>query len=51
MSAQMLWIILAVFVLGLFIGSNLGIMILCLLNVAAQDSRAPEPMVLADAQS
>ena len=37
MTAQMLWIILAVFVLGLFIGTNLGIMTLCILQIAARD--------------
>jgi len=38
MTAQMFWVIFAVFVLGLFVGSNLGIMLLCVLRVAGQDA-------------
>ena len=36
MATQMLWIVFVVFVLGLFIGSNLGVMMMCLLYVAGQ---------------
>lgn len=38
MSAQMLWVILGVFVLGLFIGTNLGVMLLCLLQMSASSN-------------
>jgi len=37
MTAQMLWIILAVFVLGLFIGANVSLMTICILHMAARD--------------
>jgi len=51
MTAQMLWIILAVFVLGLFIGTNLGIMILCVLHMAGQDRPASDTIVSLGAQT
>jgi len=36
MTGQMFWVMFAIFVLGLFVGSNLGIMLLCVLRVAGQ---------------
>jgi hypothetical protein len=50
MTTQMFWIILAVFVLGLFIGSNLGIMILCVLQMAKQDHPVRDTVVSVSAQ-
>ena len=45
MSVQTLWIILGVFVLGLFVGSNLGMMMLCLLQMCARSNlRNGEPI-------
>ena len=38
MTAQLLWIALAIFVLGLFIGSNLGVMLMCVLQVAGRNT-------------
>lgn len=35
-TTQILWIILVVFVLGLFIGTNLGVMLMCVLHLAGQ---------------
>jgi hypothetical protein len=37
MTTQLFWIILGVFVLGLFVGSNLGVMLMCVLRTAGQD--------------
>jgi hypothetical protein len=51
MTAQMLWIILAVFVLGLFIGTNLGIMTICILHVAAGDGSAHDTVIPISIQS
>ena len=34
MSGQILWIGFAVLMLGIFIGSNLGVMLMCLLQVS-----------------
>ena len=42
MSAQMLWVILGVFVLGLFVGGNLGIMLLCLMQMASRSDHVIE---------
>jgi len=36
MTTQMFWIIFAVFVLGLFVGTNLGVMLMCVLHVAGE---------------
>ena len=48
MTAQMFWLIFAAFVLGLFVGSNMGIMLLCVLQVAGKNTpgnreRVPVP--------
>jgi hypothetical protein len=52
MTAHMFWIVLGVFVLGLFVGSNLGVMLMCLLrasekSVAGSDELLP---VMVDAE-
>jgi hypothetical protein len=45
MTTQLFWIILAVFILGLFIGSNLGVMLMCLLRLSAQEHGHPQSLV------
>lgn len=37
MSAQLLTIMLTVFVLGLFVGSNLSVILMCLLQAASKN--------------
>ena len=37
MSAQLFTVMLTVFVLGLFVGSNLGVILMCLLQMAGRD--------------
>jgi hypothetical protein len=51
MTAQMLWIIFAVFVVGLFIGTNLGIMIMCILHMAARERPAHDTVIPIGVQS
>jgi hypothetical protein len=36
-TTQMLWIMFVVFLAGLFIGSNLGVLLMCVLQVAGGD--------------
>ena len=45
MTGQMFWVLFAMFVLGLFVGSNLGIMLLCVLRVAGQNADRDYEMV------
>ena len=40
MTTAQFWTLLAVFILGLFIGSNLGVMLMCVLRVAGWGSDA-----------
>ena len=49
MITQMFWIVLAIFVLGLFIGSNLGVMLMCVLAVGAKDTVTNEELVTVSA--
>jgi type III secretory pathway component EscS len=51
MTAQMLWIVLAVFVFGLFVGTNLGIMTICILQMAAQDRSVHDTAIPVSMQS
>jgi hypothetical protein len=51
MTSQMLWIIFAVFVLGLFVGTNLGIMALCILQVAGRDQSEHDTVIPISIQS
>ena len=50
MTAQMLWIALAIFVLGLFLGSNLGVMLMCVLQVAGRKTDSDAEQVIASLQ-
>ena len=51
MTAQMLWLILAVFVLGLFIGANVGLMTICILHMAARDRPMHDTVIPISIQS
>jgi len=51
MTTQMLWIVLAVFVLGLFVGTNLGIMTICILQMAARDRSVHDTAIPIGVQS
>ncbi len=51
MTTQMLWIIFAVFVVGLFIGTNLGIMIMCILRMAAREYPVHDTVIPIGVQS
>ena len=43
MTGQMFWVLFAMFGLGLFVGSNLGVMLMCALRLAGQsDARRYE---------
>ena len=42
MTAQMLWIAFAIFVLGLFFGCNLGVVLMCVLSVSGRESDRSE---------
>ena len=45
MTSQMLTLMLVIFVLGLFIGSNLGIILMCLLQASAKNAPAKAELV------
>jgi hypothetical protein len=45
MTTQLFWIIFGVFVLGLFVGSNLGVMLMCVLHAAGRDHALDEEVV------
>lgn len=45
MSGQILWAVFAILVLGIFIGSNLGIMLMCLLQVAKRADNMTEKLL------
>jgi hypothetical protein len=51
MTAQMFWILFLVFLIGLFIGSNLGVMLLCVLQVAGQDQTSDESLTSMPAEA
>ena len=44
MSTQVFSIMVAVFVLGLFIGSNLGVVLVCLLQVSKKDQTVSQEL-------
>jgi hypothetical protein len=44
MSGHILWAVFAVLLLGIFIGSNLGIMLMCLLQVAKKADHISEKL-------
>ena len=44
MNAQTFASMLTIFVLGLFVGSNLGVMLMCLLQVSGSDSHFDSEM-------
>jgi hypothetical protein len=45
MSAQHLWITFAIFIVGLFFGCNLGVILFCVLQVAGMEERCSEQVV------
>ncbi len=45
MNAQTFASMLTIFVLGLFVGSNLGVMLMCLLQVSGRDSSLNSELV------
>ncbi len=45
MTAQMLWIAFAIFIVGLFFGCNLGVILFCVLQVAGREERRSEQAV------
>ena len=47
LTSQMLWIIFAVFVLGLFLGSNLGVMLMCVLYMSGKKGAEGTELVTA----
>jgi hypothetical protein len=42
MTTQMLWIAFAIFIVGLFFGCNLGVVIMCVLQTAGRESARSE---------
>ena len=50
MTTQMLWIALGIFILGLFVGSNLGVLLMCVLQVAAAGRDPNEELTLSSVQ-
>jgi len=42
MIAQLLWIAFAIFIVGLFFGCNIGIVIMCVLQMAGRESARSE---------
>ncbi|MBN1935762.1 MAG: hypothetical protein JW934_13925 [Anaerolineae bacterium] len=51
MWGQSAWIIFGILMLGIFIGSNLGIMLMAMLHMAKRADLAIEDLVLVIAQS
>ena len=45
MSAQMFTVLTVVFVLGLFVGTNLGVVLMCLMQLAGRHPRIDEELV------
>lgn len=45
MSEQVLWIIFGVLVLGIFVGGNLGILMMCLLQVSKRADMLSEELL------
>ena len=45
MSGQMLWIIFAVLLLGIFVGSNLGVMLMCVLQMGKRSDIRTEELL------
>jgi hypothetical protein len=51
MTAQIFWLILGVFVLGLFVGSNLGILLICLLQASGEGASGQEDWLSVPAEA
>jgi hypothetical protein len=45
MTTQMLWIAIVVFAAGLFLGSNLGVLLMCVLHMSGREQADSDDLV------